>query len=102
MAAKTLIRWRMTTSSTAVRDPLVTDLLATAIKWSVPEKAAEIKRDCWDKIGFDKCFRTAFQAQAAMAVGEDNEGRYFKEVVGTSSFASFASFRLFWYPYPSC
>jgi hypothetical protein len=54
----------------AVRDPLVTDLLAIAIKWSVPEKAAEFKRGCWDKIGFRAKYQPRWEWEIALALAD--------------------------------
>jgi hypothetical protein len=68
-----------------VRDPLVMDLLRTAVVWSTPAKEAEIKRDCWEPIGLLKCFTSEFQTQAVLAVGEDTEGKYFSKGVSTGA-----------------
>jgi hypothetical protein len=62
-----------------VRDPLVMDLLNTAVVWSTAAKAVEIKKDCWKPIGLLECFNSECQNKALLAVGEDTEVKYFSK-----------------------
>jgi hypothetical protein len=51
--------------------------------WSTPAKSAEIKRGCcWEPIGIPNCFTAEFQAESRLAVGEDQDGIYFRKQAG--------------------
>jgi len=46
--------------------------------WAAEDKKQQIVRECWEPIGFLRCWDPAVQVKAALAVAEDKDELYFK------------------------
>ena len=64
-----------------LKEPMCQYVGDETVAWVAPDKQLQIVAECWEPVGFMKCFTAEFQRDVMAKVIADTSGRYFKSGV---------------------
>mgnify|MGYP007132252911 CR=1 FL=1 len=65
-----------------LKEPMCQYVGDETVAWVAPDKQLQIVAECWEPVGFMKCFTAEFQRDVMAKVIADTSERYFKSGVG--------------------